>query len=287
MLHLPLFTVTHPSYHPPYMITGSVVPRSTPTLSPLLLSLLNQEVSASSAYSLQNMSLALQRANTSSLLVSGLLGAPPASYPALGSLANQQTHPNILSQYANLLLAQEKASTLLSTALPISQPSAPLSVSNYKVTPADVAGLTGRKPVLLYVRQDEDRLSDYQILARKQIELFEASPEDVETSAQGRVRRLRLGQVGIRCRHCTTLPVKQRKRGAFYYPARLEGVYQTAQNMTKLHLLDSCLHIPDALKNELMRVEKKSLNGAGKKYWSTAIAYIGVDEDEECLRFRP
>jgi hypothetical protein len=283
------------------MIVGPVFPRSTPTLSPLLLSLLllNQEASASSAYSLQTMLLAQQHANTSSLLDPGLLAPPgryPASYSVLGPLSIPQPHSHIISQYASLLQAQKKkASTMLSsqatsqamTALPISQLSAPLSVSNYTVTTTAVADLTGHKTVLLYVHQDEDLLSDYQILARKQIELFAASSEDVETTAQGRVRRLRLGQVGIRCRHCAALPVKQRKRGAFYYPARLEGVYQTAQNMTKHHLFDRCLHIPDALKNELTRADKKSPNGAGKKYWSTAIAALGVYEDKECLRFRP
>jgi hypothetical protein len=232
------------------------------------------------------MLLALQRANTSSLLVPGLHATPgsyPARYPILGSLAIQQTHPDILSQYASLLLTQKKTSPSLS----FQATSQAMSVSNYAPTPTAAAGLTGRKPALLYVHQDEDRLSDYQILARKQIEVFEASSEDVNTSAQGRVRRLRLGQVGIRCRHCAALPVKQRKRGAFYYPTRLDGVYQTAQNMTKHHLADRCLHIPDSIKRELTRAEKKSPNGAGKRYWSTTLATLGVMEDKECLRFRP
>jgi hypothetical protein len=228
------------------------------------------------------MLLAQQRATASSLLVPGL-HAPPGRYPAsYPFLANQQTHPHILSQYASLLLTQKKTSPLLSS----KATSQSMSISNFAATHTTAAGLTGRKPALLYVHQDEDRLSDYQILARKQIEVFEASSEDVETSAQGRVRRLRLGQVGIRCRHCAALPVKQRKRGAFYYPTRLDGVYQTAQNMTKYHLADRCRHIPDSIKRDLTRAEKKSPIGAGKKYWSTTIATLGVMENEECLRFR-
>jgi hypothetical protein len=88
--------------------------------------------------------------------------------------------------------------------------------------------VTGRQPVVLYSSNDNNRLTDYQILARKQIELFEALPEDVDTTTQGRVRRVVLGQVGIRCRHCALLPPKERKRGAFYYPSRLDVVYQAS-----------------------------------------------------------
>jgi hypothetical protein len=230
------------------------------------------------------MLVAQQPANTaSSLLVPGLqapTGRYSASYPILGSQAIQQTQPHILSHHASLLQPR--------TLDPLIALSQSMLVSHYAATPTAAEDLTGRKPVILYVHQDVDWLSDYQILARKQIEVFEASSEDVGTSAQGRIRRLRLGQVGIRCRHCAALPLKQRKIGAFYYPSRLDGVYQAAQNLTKDHLADRCLHIPDSIKSELTRAEKKkSPNGAGKGYWSTSIAALGVMEDEKCLRFRP
>jgi hypothetical protein len=88
--------------------------------------------------------------------------------------------------------------------------------------------VTGRQPVLLYSPKDKNRLTDYQILVRKQIELFEAVQEDVDTTPQGRVRRVVLGQVGIRCRHCASLPPRDRKRGAFYYPSKLNVVYQVS-----------------------------------------------------------
>jgi hypothetical protein len=49
-------------------------------------------------------------------------------------------------------------------------------------------GVTGRSPLLLHVPSDEDSISPYQCLARKQIELFEAQVNDVEAGAQGRNR---------------------------------------------------------------------------------------------------
>ena len=78
----------------------------------------------------------------------------------------------------------------------------------------------GRPPVCLYMTCDEQNLSGYQCLARKQIEVFQARPEDVHANAQGRNRPIRLGQVGIRCRHCKIAPPKQRKAGAVYFPSK-------------------------------------------------------------------
>jgi hypothetical protein len=91
-----------------------------------------------------------------------------------------------------------------------------------------LAAVTGRQAVLLYSSSDKYRLTDYQILVRQQIELFEAVQEDVDTPTQGRIRHVVLGQVGIRCRHCALLPPKDRKSGAIYYPSRLDVVYQAS-----------------------------------------------------------
>ena len=86
--------------------------------------------------------------------------------------------------------------------------------------------LTGRPPICLYMTCDNDSLSEYQCLVRKQIQLFEATPEDADTNAQGRNKPIQAGQLGICCRHCCFLPPKHRSRGAVYYPAKLDGLYQ-------------------------------------------------------------
>jgi hypothetical protein len=78
----------------------------------------------------------------------------------------------------------------------------------------------GRPPVCLYMTCDDQNLSGYQCLARQQIEVFQAGPEDVHANAQGRNRPIKLGQVGIRCRHCSIAPPKQRKAGAVYFPSK-------------------------------------------------------------------
>jgi len=146
--------------------------------------------------------------------------------------------------------------------------------------------MTGRPPVVVYISCDDDSLSEYQCLVRKQIELFEAGLDDVESNAQGRNKPIVLGQVGIRCRHCSMLPPKQRARGAVYYPAKLHGIYQAAQNMASSHLGEHCQHVPADLRSDLLKLHyRKSSAGGGKKYWADGVRVLGVYEDDDGLRF--
>lgn len=147
-------------------------------------------------------------------------------------------------------------------------------------------GMVGRPPTQLFMSCDADSLSEYQCLVRRNIELFEAVRDDVESNAQGRNRPIIMGQVGIRCRHCTMLPPKHRARGAIYYPTKLHGLYQAAQNMASSHLCEHCQHVPQQLRSELLKLkDRKSSAGGGKKYWADGIRILGVFEDGDGLRF--
>jgi hypothetical protein len=142
--------------------------------------------------------------------------------------------------------------------------------------------------LLLYMQScDDDNLSSYQCLVRKQIEIFEAKDEDIESNAQGRNRPIVPGQVGIRCRHCSRIPPRHRTRGATYYPAKLNGLYQAAQNMASAHLGIHCQLIPDALRRDLTILrDRKSSAGGGKQYWADCVRILGVEESDGILRFR-
>lgn len=78
--------------------------------------------------------------------------------------------------------------------------------------------------VPLALETDRATLSEYQCLIREQIDLFAAKQADIDCSAQGRNRPIVIDQVGIRCRHCASLPSSRRSRGAVYFPARLSGL---------------------------------------------------------------
>ena len=124
------------------------------------------------------------------------------------------------------------------------------------------------------------------VLVRKNVELFEANEEDVASNAQGRNKPIVLGQAGIRCVHCAKISPRERVRGAQYYPSKLDGLYQAAQNLANGHLLDGCPQIPSPVREELIRLKaQKSSAGGGKAAWAQRVHVLGVYEDDCGLRF--
>ncbi|GAX21679.1 hypothetical protein FisN_29Hu119 [Fistulifera solaris] len=145
----------------------------------------------------------------------------------------------------------------------------------------------GSRTILLFKDADASVLSEYQCLVRQQIEFFEANQDDVTSSIRGRNKAIVLGQVGIRCRHCTHLPRQQRTMAATYYPTKLEGIYQTSQNLARKHLIGSCPFVPWEFKKRLTDLcESKSATGTGKLYWAETAMTCGVYEDESILRLK-
>jgi hypothetical protein len=141
------------------------------------------------------------------------------------------------------------------------------------------------KGISLAMTCDADQLSEYQIKVRQQLELFEAAVEDADSNTQGRKKQIVLGQVGLRCRHCAMLPLRARGRGAVYYPAKLQGVYQAAQNMASSHLCQSCQQIPWHIKEEIKKLRERRDNASGgKQYWADACRALGLYETENGLR---
>ncbi len=78
--------------------------------------------------------------------------------------------------------------------------------------------VSSRFPRLLYCDTDDAILGEYQTLLRQQLELFEADSHDVinGTFRQGRTTPIRLGQIGLRCKHCAKAPLSARTKGSVY-----------------------------------------------------------------------
>ena len=103
-----------------------------------------------------------------------------------------------------------------------SHPPSETVLESHPAPPSQHKGVVpNRPPTVIAMPFDAQNLSTYQCLAREQIEIFQAFPEDVEANAQGRNRPIVPGQVGIRCKHCAHLPHKQRKSGAVYFPSKV------------------------------------------------------------------
>jgi hypothetical protein len=156
---------------------------------------------------------------------------------------------------------------------------APRSLPGLEAGPSKLFAAT----VLYQEGLDDEYLTAYQCELRKHLEVFEAGPNEVRASASpGRTGLVKLGQVGLRCRHCaaTSSPhLATRTRGAAYYSQTVSGMYQLAQNMTKGHLSQRCYYIPrdvqrrlNALRNDNRRAER------GKDYWTASIRAMGVQE---------
>jgi len=141
-----------------------------------------------------------------------------------------------------------------------------------------------RKPCPLFMSCDDEDLSEFQCMVRKQIEVFEAGKEDLEVNARGRNRPIIPGQVGIRCRHCKVVPPKLRQRAALYYPSKLDRLYQMSQTIASVHLLEYCQHIPADDRNGLIKLRQiKSAALGGKKYWADAGRALGLIEHDKRL----
>jgi hypothetical protein len=126
-------------------------------------------------------------------------------------------------------------------------------------------------------------------LLREQIVYFEANIDDIEAAAQGRNKPITLGQVGILCKHCAKLAPGYRPRGAVYFPAKLSGIYQAAQNQATNHFTESCRSIPDSIRARALALkdQKTVVLGGGKQYWANAAELSGVVETENGLSFTP
>jgi hypothetical protein len=201
-----------------------------------------------------------------------------SNLPPRASSIQQATHHNVTPQPGN---AAQQTHTTLPTTQPKPHPGAGASIERSP-------GLTNRPPVPVYLDYDEQTLTGYQCLLRKQLELFEAGPDEVRGSAQGRNTPISIGQVGIRCRHCASLPKAARNRGAVYYSKTIDGLYQVAQNMSKLHLCKTCHKIPEDSQRMLIKLHKVNNRASGgKEYWAEGLRVLGICEDGNILRFQP
>lgn len=107
--------------------------------------------------------------------------------------------------------------------------------------PGEFTRVPHRELTSLYLECDDQNLSPYQCLIRKQIEFFQASQEEIDGTAQGRNTPIVLGQVGIRCRHCAIYSPQNRRAGAVYFPRRVRTQHIVAYLFSSIEELSSRL----------------------------------------------
>jgi hypothetical protein len=213
-----------------------------------------------------------------------MAGATPMYFPP----------PYMMAQQQMMLMQQQQQHYAAATAAAMqSRPSSSSQASSSNSGNGGSSGPSAAAAALQYIQPgrgivkclslacDVEHLSDYQILVRQQLELFEADERDVECNTQGRKRPVTIHQVGLRCRHCALTPYRHRGRGAVYYPAKLEGVYQAAQNMAGSHLCKPgvCPHLPPLQQQQLKELRSRRDNASGgKQYWADGCRALGLAE---------
>jgi hypothetical protein len=106
---------------------------------------------------------------------------------------------------------------------------------NPKACPNAAAQHPGISPVSLSTPEDEKELNELHCFVRRSLEFFSANEDDVSAPAPGRKTRVCLGQVGIRCIHCKSLPINKRKKRSVCYPPTVDGIYHAVSNMKHDH----------------------------------------------------
>jgi hypothetical protein len=143
-------------------------------------------------------------------------------------------------------------------------------------------------PKILAIPEDIDNLSAHQIFLRYQIEAFRATKDYVSTHTRGRNKPVIVGQVGIRCRHCSHIPIGNRHKGSTYFPATLLGLYQAAQNMCTIHMqCGLCSEMSLEIKQQFAQLlsTKVAGTGAGRPYWASAAIIHGLVDTGDGIRF--
>jgi hypothetical protein len=123
---------------------------------------------------------------------------PVASLFSSGdTMVDQRKMQEILESFANISAPSTSAVTLLrdpspsaavrSTVNKVGKP----SNTNKGKGKSSTTAVSGRPSIIVYMDCDDESLSDYQCILRKQIELFEATGEDVQWNAQGRNKAVR------------------------------------------------------------------------------------------------
>jgi hypothetical protein len=163
------------------------------------------------------------------------------------------------------------------------------------VSSATLSGVPPKQPHLylpktLALADNKLVLTSHQVLLRLQIEVFQATEEDLKAPARGRNKRVQVGQVGIRCRHCKNKPASRRQRGSMYFPHSTMGIYQAAQNMSSTHLqCGLCIAMPEALRQQFADLIPTKATGSlvGRPYWTQSAREMGLVDTDEGIRFVP
>lgn len=138
--------------------------------------------------------------------------------------------------------------------------------------------------ILLAIPEDKEWLSDMDCYIRRQLEVFCANEDDVEAARADRKYPISVGQVGIRCIHCSIAQGNDAIGHAIAYPFSISGIYESVREFHRLHL-DSCENLPPTSRAKLANLKgASSLSSVLRKYYILAAKALGLQDTKNGIR---
>jgi len=118
------------------------------------------------------------------------------------------------------------------------------------------------------------------------VEIFAATEKDVSARHSKGAQKLIVGQVGIRCVHCSHLRPRDRAERAVCYPSSVSRIYQTVADMQRFHF-EQCREIPDHIRQVYKKLKTTRPRGVGspQSYWVSSAGTLGLADTENGIRF--
>jgi hypothetical protein len=144
------------------------------------------------------------------------------------------------------------------------------------------------QPMPLAMPSDKDWLTPLHCFVRLNcVEVFTATKHDVATPSKGKRKPIQVGQIGIRCPHCsdtTSTSIKARERGSVYYPTTISSIYNATMNLLQRHL-HHCPSVPGEimLRYETLKADD-ARSGTSKRYWIESALSLGLVDTSEGIR---
>jgi len=141
---------------------------------------------------------------------------------------------------------------------------------------------TQRSVISLATSEDGNWLSEFMCYVRSDLtEVFQAKENDVISRRNS--KKVLLGQVGIRCRHCAHVPYEERTSRSSCYPSSLSRIYQSLTMMIREHF-SKCLQMDPDAKERFLTLKGLSTQGAAdsKHFWVSSAKAIGMRDTDKC-----
>lgn len=121
---------------------------------------------------------------------------------------------------------------------------------------------------------------------RQQLQFFEISTQEAAFCKAKNVS-IHVGQVALRCRHCTGVSMEFRQRGSLIVAMAHNSLYRHFADGKNIHIEELCHFVPSDTKKQLkaLRQQRGATLAQDLLFWSTKAKDEGVVETNQGLRF--